>query len=419
MNVLWITYAPIGRNAEVLHGRKKQGGSWVDASAEHLLSESPGISLTNLAIGGEDRETVDPATGIRYVEYSGVKKTRGARADGDVEKWKAVLRKYPCELIELFGTEFSNGLDIMEAANALGIPAVVYMQGVVGSFIEHPFGHFSYRELNKGASAFSRFKALRYRQDYLDYVRQTPYENEIIARCQGVIVDNRWCVKSLGLRQNDPRVLRQNLPVAGTFLSGRWEIGNIERHSVFTVAGRTPYKGLHILLKALLIVREAYPDVKLRIPGQMEGSSALRQPPYVDYISRFIRKNGLEKNITFLGQLDSEGMKENILRCNAYVMPSCIENHSSSLREAMYLGAPCATSEVGSITETAANGHNSLTYRFEEYCQLAMNIIEIFSDDALAVKLGNNAYADIRKAYPQDVIGKQLLEAYQKVLSRQ
>ena len=419
MNVLWITYAPIGKNAEVLHGIQKQGGSWVDASAACLLKECPDLSLTILAVGSGDKEGTDPETGIRYAEYSGVQKCRGARKKDDTEKWTEVLKKYPCELIELFGTEFSNGLDIVEAADGLGIPVVIYMQGVVSSFIGHEFGHFSRRELNRGASVLDRFKALRYRKDYLDYVRQAPFEREMVAKSRGVIVDNRWCVKSLGLQPDDPKVLRQNLPVSGTFLSGRWEAGAAERHSVFTVAGRTPYKGLHILLKALLTVREAYPDVKLRIPGQMDSRSALQQPPYVDYIARFIRENGLEKNIEFLGRLDSEGMKQNILRCNAYVMPSCIENHSSSLREAMYLGAPCITSEVGSITEMTVNGHNALTYRYGEHIQLAMDIIEIFRDDALAAELGKNAYTDIRNAYPQDVIGRQLLEAYRQILSGQ
>ena len=52
---------------------------------------------------------------------------------------------------------------------------------------------------------------------------------------------------------------------------------------------------------------------------------------------------------------------------NVFVMPSSIENHSSTLIEAMIVGVPCVASDVGGISELITHGKTGFLYRFEEY----------------------------------------------------
>lgn len=47
-----------------------------------------------------------------------------------------------------------------------------------------------------------------------------------------------------------------------------------------------------------------------------------------------------------------------MLESNAFIMMSCIENHSSTLREAMYLGVPCISSAISSVPEFVTHGKN-------------------------------------------------------------
>ena len=112
-------------------------------------------------------------------------------------------------------------------------------------------------------------------------------------------------------------------------------------------------------------------------------------------------------------------MKERICAYKIFVMPSIIENHSSSLREAMYLGVPCISSVVGSVPVYVWHGENALLYRYEEYEVLAAQMIEMFLNEDKALRIGLNGYDSIRKRYDQEYIGIQMQEMYREVVDNE
>ena len=72
-------------------------------------------------------------------------------------------------------------------------------------------------------------------------------------------------------------------------------------------------------------------------------------------------------------------------------MPSVMENHSSSLIEAMIVGAPCISSLVGGVADIVKHGENALLYNSTDAESLAGCIIRIFDDKNLANRLGDSA----------------------------
>ena len=416
MKILWIAYGVLGKANELFYGKKSQGGGWIEESANHLFPLLKESSLTIVSLGKENREIIDKETGILYVEYADVQKRRGAYVEEDSKKWEALINKYTPDIIQVFGVEFSNGLNIIDAAN--NIPVLFFIQGIMASFENYKYGGLSIEELIRISGLHALLKAYKFNADYKQYLAQMPFEAEMIKRCSGIIVDGEWSKLYLQKYNREVSVYEQYLPIASAYQTQRWKLEKCEKNTIFTVAGRTPYKGLHNLVKALAIVKKAVPNIRLYIPGNMNYSSVWSKPPYIDYLEKLIKKLNLSDSITFCGQLTPKEMAEHMLSANIFVMPSCIENHSSSLREAMYIGAPCITSNVGCIPEIARHGANLLLYRYPEVDQLAGHIIELLNNNTLAIKLSEYAYQDIRLKYDQNKIGEQIINNYKEAISQ-
>ena len=52
-----------------------------------------------------------------------------------------------------------------------------------------------------------------------------------------------------------------------SFYDGKWSFDNCEKHSIFISQATTPIKGLHIMLRAMPLIKKKYPDVKLYVAG--------------------------------------------------------------------------------------------------------------------------------------------------------
>lgn len=82
-----------------------------------------------------------------------------------------------------------------------------------------------------------------------------------------------------------------------------------------------------------------------------------------------------------------------------FVSASAIENHFSSLREAMSVGVPCVSSAVGGIPEYAVDGDNCSLYPFSDADALAKKIKELFENDQKKQQYSIRGKETIRRMY--------------------
>ena len=172
-------------------------------------------------------------------------------------------------------------------------------------------------------------------------------------------------------------------------------------HTIMCPAADYPVKGLHMLLKALALVKNYYPDVKLFVPGAPLKKAntlklKLKQCGYDKLISKMLKDLDLTDNVIYTGRLTADEMAEKMSRVNCFAMTSSIENHSSTLKEAMTVGVPCIASYVGGVPEYAVDGENCLLYRFEDYEVLAQNICKLFENEDLRAKFSQAAKNKMR-----------------------
>ena len=417
MNVLWMTYAPLGAACEALETARAQSGSWVDATARALVGteERPKLAVATLTSGNELRIT--EKDGVTYYAVPGGHAHRGVRAPRqNVALWRQVVESFHPDLIQFWGSEYTDGLDLMEAAP--GVPSVLYTQGVITAIDKYPNGGLSLRELRAAQPLPFKPIVAKYHQDAARMRQQVPFEQELARRVNCIITDNDWCVGFFRGIAPQASVAFHMLHMNEAFQAVRWTPEDCVPHTIFCNAGRTPYKGIHMAVRALALVRERYPNVKLRIPGAInfERMENWRTPPYFRYLYRLAKDLNVLECLEFPGVLTSEQMAREMQRANVFVMPSAIENLSTTLREAMLVGTPAVSASVGCVQEYLHHGHNGYLYRYEEYELLAQYIMRLFADLRQAEFFSDEARRTIRTMYVRDDAGARLEEIYCQVL---
>lgn len=298
-----------------------------------------------------------------------------------------------------------------------GIPMVIFVQGVIRVVYEHMYDgwpssyHCStirdyYDKFINRSSLMNKFKA------------QLPLEEAMLKMADAAIVENIWAEYALKSINPRLRFFYNKLPIKREFFQREWSVENIEPLSIFTNAGGYPIKGHHILFKALAIVKKRFPDFKCYIPGTKLSAfnSAKRMTGYVRYLNRLLDDGEIRDNVVYVGGLSSEEMADRIQHCNVYVMPSIVENHSSSLIEAKIVGAPCISSNVGGSFTLIKHGKDGLLYNSLDSEMLAGCIISVLEDNQYAESLTRRR--DEFKSSRLDDFGVKMLEMYDELISK-
>lgn len=329
--------------------------------------------------------------------------------EGNIRAWQKLLSDERPDLIQVWGTEFTHGLCALRAA--VGIPSVIYMQGFIGSIARHYTACMTHDELKRSVTFRDIIKNDSIVKQQKKYNASTSKEKELFELSKNVICENDWCENSIRAVVPEVNIYRCPLSINQIFAQKDWDIGKAEHHSIICNASGYPLKGLHMLLRAVALLKKKYPDIKLYVPGEKvisDGSVQwlLRKRGYTKFIEKLMKELDLYGNIIWLGALSQDKLAEQYSKTRLFVLCSAIENHSSSLKEAMMVGTPCVASSVGGVPEYVTHGENGLLYRFEEYDILAMHIKRLFEDDTLSGRLSANAKESMRKLHgEQDIYG--------------
>lgn len=401
MRVLWVTPIPLGPANRILNaGGGSSSGGWVQSEYEALMQEDhSGVELFFLC-GSRKVQTRDilkkqTEEGIAYaVNIPAIPFGRKLPA-AILNNIKKILDEVQPDIIHIWGTE--NYLSYGVAKMSEGIRKVVFLQGIIGIHQRYKGGYLlntkEYRAYCGHISLTERIKTTL-KKDY--FQKQVPYEQYVLRNSQGVIIDNEFSEAYCKMVSSKLPCYYRFLYPNTIFASQPWSYDTCTKNSIFTVYGSSADKGMHQLLKALVIVKKEIPDVKLTIPGPFACENGKLKPisqlsPYEKWMANYINKNGLSDNVYFPGKLTPSQMAENLRNSHMFVNPSCMETHALSLREAMTVGLPSVTSLCGSVIEYVNHNENGLIYRYEEYEMLAYQIKKVLLNREFSEKLSRNA----------------------------
>lgn len=401
MKALWIVNKCCGALHEEIYGKKATGGQWLDAMLDEAVCHSEdAIVVVNIE---KDPQRIQYQKGnVTYYTLSGNPNAQyDYKSSGSVQAWKKIIDTEKPDALVIWGTEFPYALAAMQAAPEL--PSIVFVQGILDSIAKYYLSGLTERELKQAVSLRDLLTGTTIRQTQREYEKRAAYEREIVRRAKHIIVENQWA--EAYYRKVVPAVQAHYLPISisSSFQAHTWREETMQPYTIMCSAANYPIKGLHMLLKALAIVKETYPAVRLYIPGTVlkaptSFKSKLKQNGYDRLIRRMLAEWGLEKHVFYTGRLTADEMAQKMAEVNCFVMCSAIENHSSTLKEAMTVGTPCVASYVGGVPEYATHGENCLLYRFEDYEVLAQHICRLFAQKEERAHLSQTASKQMRQA---------------------
>lgn len=122
-------------------------------------------------------------------------------------------------------------------------------------------------------------------------------------------------------------------------------------------------------------------------------------------------------NVRFLGPLDAHATRDRYLRTHAFVSPSTIENSPNFVGEAMLLGCPLVSSNVGGVSDLFDHGKEGFLYRSSAPYMLAWYVKRLFDDDSLAMEFSRASRERSSKIHDRDANLSTLLRIYESISS--
>lgn len=417
MRILWVSNVIFPYVAEKLGLAVSASGGWMYDFAESLARRD-GVFL-GVAAAYDGREF--RVFRMHGIDFYLIPMSRAGFLLG-TEKAEPHIRlaveAFHPDILHIHGAEMPLGLQFVSLYPKL--PAVLNIQTLLSEVRREQFAGMCLSDILPSVTPreFLALKGPLMRKIYA--VLREKREQRYLHSVRYVIGSTRWdraflsCGHFNGTYFHCPYLFRKEFYQPGY----RWDLLRMERHSILTGQAAEPLKGLHVLLEAVYYVKREVPDVHLYIPGPNLLSKHFQsQYGYARYIGRLIRRLSLTDTVVFTGQLDASSMARRIQTANVVVVPSAVELGSSTLCEAMLLGAPVIAAFRGGMTESFEHGQSGFYYDFTQKYLLADYIKSVLLDDSLAQRFSQNARMTAQQRYSEETCVGTLLEVYREMLA--
>lgn len=174
-----------------------------------------------------------------------------------------------------------------------------------------------------------------------------------------------------------------------------------------TVARLDGVKDQLTMLKAVKIVRETIPDVRLMLVGDGPERSELE---------KFAKANGMEGNMTITGQRNDVPRLINLF--DIFLLSSLREGTSISLLEAMSSGVAPIVTNVGGNPAIVSSQVDGILVEPRDPQGMADAIIELLRDDDKRKRFAEAAALKVRNHYSIENMVRQYVEIYTKHLAK-
>ena len=398
MKILWLcnVMLPVIAGQLGIEASNKEG--WISGLADVLLKrrQENGVELavafpapaSLLEAGRRYVKKTVPVEGYELTCYGFAEDTLAADVyDSSLEQVMTEIAK-DCQpdVVHCFGTEYPHTLAMCRTFPDKS-RLLITIQGLCSVY-----ANVFYADLPEEVIRSVTFRDL-IRKDTLPrqkekFVKRGAMEIEALKLAGNAGGRTPWDLHYAREWNGDIRYFEMNETLRREFYEGAWSRECCVPHSIFLSQGDYPIKGLHYMLLALPEILAKYPDTTVAVAGNsLVGYRTLKEKikisAYGKYLRKLIAKLHLEGKVTFLGKLTAGQMKEQYLKSHLFVCPSSIENSPNSLGEAMLLGMPCVSADVGGVRGIFTDGADGILYRG---CKSDKNSFDDLSDGASSLE---------------------------------
>ncbi|MCM1056213.1 MAG: glycosyltransferase family 4 protein [Firmicutes bacterium] len=446
MKVLWLCNVMMPMIAKKLNMEASNKEGWLSGMASVLLKKQNENSI-ELAVAFPAPDKMFPEgheVCMRTINVLGSKLTcYGFREDvsrpelydsGLEERLRKILDSCRPDMVHCFGTEYPHTLAMCRVFPEKK-RLLIGIQGLCSVYALSYFADMPEKVI-RSVTLRDRLKKDSIREQQRKFVMRGEMEIEAIKLAGNIAGRTEWDRSHTKEWNPQASYYNMNETLRDSFYGARWSREACMPHSIFLSQGDYPIKGLHYMLKAMPEILKRFPDAKVYVAGNSvieckTFKQKLKLSGYGKYLRKLIKENGLQDKLVMLGRLNEEQMKEQYLRSHLFVCCSSIENSPNSLGEAMLLGMPCVSADVGGIPSIFTGGEDGVLYQgFRKglnndsnleavSARLAKSVIEIWKNEEKLVEYCRNARNHAEKNHNRGRNYAKMTEIYANIIAGQ
>lgn len=416
LKILWIINTPFNSLSEILKGNKQVFGGWLEG-AYNTLSQVNGIEL-GICFPYDQENEIERNQFKSSIVYS-FKNNKNTNYNiykkHMTKPIMYILNNFNPEVIHVWGTEFTHSRLFIETFNKPQ-RTIVSLQGLISFYSYHYYAGLQPNQINtKTIRDILKRDSIKYQK--IKFTERGVNELFSVKLTSNVIGRTNWDYICSNLINKDVSYHFCNEILRDKFYeSPKYNLQETKNINIFISQGNYPIKGFHVLLKAVSLIKNEYPEIRIRTTTRNVFEKPFyRLTAYDKILRKMISEYKLKDNIEFLGVLDEEQMIREYLSCTIFISPSAIENSPNSVGEAKILGVPTIASNVGGISEMISHNYDGLLYPFDEFYMLAWYIKELSYNYELRKKISFNAIKSAEKMHSKDINTLRLIEIYNEV----
>lgn len=390
-------------------------GTWLDAMAQALV-QSDQIQLANVAMGSVHqiiRQDAGAITQWIIPANSQTQLRNGLPPVAIVADICRIVEEFTPDVVHIWGTESFWGL--LSARNLIQRPTLLEMQGVKSAIARVFAAGLTWREQLACIGMKEILRGTTITQARRRFSEWVPLEREIIAGQHFITVQSPWLEAQIRAINGVCAIFHNDFALRAPFYTAQsWQ--PTKEPVLFSSASYpSPFKGIHVAVRALAILKQRFPTIQLHIAGALQRPG-LRQEGYMTWINHEAKRLGVESNVQWLGPLSAEQIVAEMQRCAAVFLPTFIEGYCLALAEAMAVGVPTVVTYVGGAVHLGRDEESVLYFSPGDVEMAAYQVGRLLTDQKLAERMGRNARTiALERNHPERIVQHQL-DIYQSVL---
>jgi len=391
-------------------------GGWIDSLKNKVASKNAGIDL-GIAFHASHRNQVFTVGNVRYYAFPEVRsRSRIKRGIQNllhqiepvsvVEQYHEAIHDFKPDMIHVFGTEQAFGL----LAGHVEVPLVIHLQGIVAACSRMWFRGISFPQ----ALISSRLSDLMFGRGivhaYFTFLKRGKRERTAFAHCKYFMGRTDWDRRLVSVFAPHAKYFHCDELMREDFYTTSWIPRERSRRILVSTFNGSVYKGFETLVEMVFLLKRLGRDVEMRVAGVTED----------DYVVQLIKKlyptNQFGTNIRLLGQISPSVLAGELANADAFVHPSHIDNSPNGVCEAMLVGTPVVSTNVGGIPSLLENNREGLLVQDGDPYALAGAVAELLDDSALAIRLSSQGRERARKRHDAQQIVDRVEKIYHEII---
>ena len=319
------------------------------------------------------------------------------------ELLQLVLDKFSPDVIHVFGTENPFGLIAIKTR----IPVLIHLQGILNPIVVKWFPNgYNNLDVLKKTSLVNIFKFSGLWADYVKYRKMVLREEKIFYITKYFSGRTDWDKRIVNLMSKSSKYYHCDEILRPVFYLHQWQKKSLNKSiQLISIANPNLYKGIETIFETAKLLQK-YTRHKLlwNVAGITHDNLMVKM---------FSSKTKIDPNlvgIKFMGPLPEATVVDKMLEADMFIHASHIDNSPNSLCEAMILGMPIISTNVGGIQSLITDKVEGILVQDGDAFGLAGAINDLIENQSDAFIYGARAREKaLNRHDPQTIVNKQLL----------